>query len=284
MAEMFTAALRNLPTVESHFVSITSGENFSNVTNLTRVNMLARGVWRVSKSQLIGAIRAVLEQRRFKISPDPETGKPIEHAAVLIRELQSFREKITESGNTTWEARQGAHDDLILSACLPIFIGSQPFCHMRTHATVDESSYLRPRETIALDASRAEVEQLELAAIELERSGRNLHTEREAARQKRRDAEFDANLDSDELWDHGLPPRGGSTWLIIKADDAEVLDGNLSRCSIAADVFRDASGKAVQRRGGWLVESYGHVPFARRLIEANALGDVLSQFKSLEEV
>ena len=71
--------------------------------------------------------------------------------------------------------------------------------------------YLRPRETIALDASGAEVEQLELAAIELERSGRNLHTEREAARQKRRDAEFDANLDSDELWDHGLPPRGGST-------------------------------------------------------------------------
>ena len=54
VAEMFTAALRNLPTVESHFVSITSGENFSNVTNLTRVNMLARGVWRVSKSQLIG--------------------------------------------------------------------------------------------------------------------------------------------------------------------------------------------------------------------------------------
>jgi hypothetical protein len=165
VAEMFSAALKDHPSVELHTVSITSGESFSNVTNLTRVNLVARGVWRVSKSQLVGAIRVVLEQRRFKVSPDPDTGKPIEHAAVLIRELQAFREKITEAGNTTWSARQGAHDDLVLSACLPIFIAQQPFCTMDTAAP--SADWMRPREAVALD--------VETAALELERAADEEH-------------------------------------------------------------------------------------------------------------
>jgi hypothetical protein len=168
VAEMFTAALQNLPSVESHFVTITSGENFSNVTNLTRVNLVARGVWRVSKAQLIGSIRVVLEQRRFKVSPDPDTGKPIEHAAVLIRELQAFREKITEAGNTTWEARQGAHDDLILSACLPVFIGSQPWCHMRNPSAADDALRFKPHESTALDAEQAALELERIAEVKRE--------------------------------------------------------------------------------------------------------------------
>jgi hypothetical protein len=172
VAEMFSAALRNIPSVEMHTVSITSGENFSNVTNLSRVNLVARGVWRVSKAQLIGAIRVVLEQRRFKISPDPDTGKPIEHAAVLIRELQAFREKITEAGNTTWEARQGAHDDVILSACLPIFIGSQPWCHMRTISDLNETALqFKPRERAALDANSKDIEEQERYALALDGYG-----------------------------------------------------------------------------------------------------------------
>jgi hypothetical protein len=172
VAEMFSAALRNIPSVELFTVSITSGETFSDVTNLSRVNVVARGVWRVSKSQLIGAIRVVLEQRRFRISPDPDTGKPIEHAAVLIRELQSFREKITEAGNTTWEARQGAHDDLILAACLPIFIGSQPRCRMRTIGDHNETALrFKPRERAALDANSKDIEEQERYALALDGIG-----------------------------------------------------------------------------------------------------------------
>jgi hypothetical protein len=285
VTEMFTRALVDFPDVECHTISITAGEGASAVTNLTRANMVARGQWRVSKIQLIGAIREVLESRRFKVSKDPQTGKPIEFAEVLVKELTNFREKITESANLTYEARQGQHDDLVLATCLPIWLGSQRFCHMATYTTADGSSYLRPRETIAVDAARAEAEQLELAALELERSGRNLHLEREEARQKRREGEIEANLDSDEFWDHGgIPARTHSTYFIIAASDPEVLDGSLAGFGVAAEVFRDTSGKPVQRRGGFLVESFGHAPFARRLIESNALGEIVAAFERLEEV
>ena len=139
--------LVDFPEIESHAISITAGEAFTAVTNLARSNLVARGQWRVSKIQLIGAIRDVLESRRFKVSKDPATGKPIEFAEVLVRELQNFRERITESANMTYEARQGQHDDLVLATCLPVWLGSQRFCHMRTRAGGD---FLRPREAAAL--------------------------------------------------------------------------------------------------------------------------------------
>ena len=97
VTEMFTRALVDFPEVECHTISITAGESFSSVTPLVRSNMVARGQWRVSKIQLIAAIREVLETRRFKVSKDPVTRKPIEFAEVLVGELTNFREKITES-------------------------------------------------------------------------------------------------------------------------------------------------------------------------------------------
>ncbi len=140
VSEMFTRALVDFPDVECHTISITAGEGFSAVSTLARTNMVARGQWRVSKIQLIAAIRECLESRRFKVSIDPATGKPIEFAEVLVRELTNFREKITESANMTYEARQGQHDDLVLATCLPIWLGSQVFCHMRIAACTDLSS------------------------------------------------------------------------------------------------------------------------------------------------
>lgn len=178
VTEMFTRALVSFPEVECHTVSITAGEGFSAVTTLARTNMVARGQWRVSKIQLIAAIREVLENRRFKITPDPETGKPIEFAEVLIRELQNFRERITESANMTYEARQGQHDDLVLATCLPIWLGSQRFCHMNTTARPDEAPiWLRPRESTALD--------VEQTALELERvANEQRQKEQEADRRR----------------------------------------------------------------------------------------------------
>jgi hypothetical protein len=170
VVEMFTRALVDYPDVECHSISITAGEGFSLVTNLTRSNMVARGQWRVSKIQLIAAIREVLESRRFKVSKDPVTRKPIEFAEVLVRELTNFREKITESANMTYEARQGQHDDLVLATCLPIWLGSQRFCHMRTRDDDRErAEWMRPREATALDVEQVAIEQAELEAMKLER-------------------------------------------------------------------------------------------------------------------
>lgn len=169
VTEMFTRALVDFPDVECHTISITAGEGFSAVSTLARTNMVARGQWRVSKIQLIGAIRECLESRRFKVSKDPVTGKPLEFAEVLVRELTNFREKITESANMTYEARQGQHDDLVLATCLPIWLGSQVFCHMRTTAPSDQAAdWLRPRETTALDAEQVATEIAERVALALE--------------------------------------------------------------------------------------------------------------------
>jgi hypothetical protein len=170
VTEMFTRALVDFPDVECHTISITAGEGASAVTNLTRANMVARGQWRVSKIQLIGAIREVLESRRFKVSKDPITGKPIEFAEVLVKELTNFREKITESANLTYEARQGQHDDLVLATCLPIWLGSQPFCQMRTQSGLETPDYLRPRELASLDADHEATELAEQAALKREQA------------------------------------------------------------------------------------------------------------------
>ena len=142
-----------------------------------------------------------------------------------------------------------------------------------------------PRETTAIDAARVQLERQELEAIELERSGRNLETERQEARQKRRDREIEANLDSDLFWDHGGPPRRAhSSYFVIGTDDPEILGQRFADCGIACDLFRDSAGKPVSRHNGWLVECYGVPEFSTRLIEMNALGDVLKEFPNLEAV
>jgi hypothetical protein len=196
VTEMFTRALVSFPEVECHTVSITAGEGFSAVSTLARTNMVARGQWRVSKIQLIAAIREVLENRRFKITPDPETGKPIEFAEVLIRELTNFREKITESANMTYEARQGQHDDLVLATCLPIWLGSQRFCHMNTMTRADPTAdWMRPRE---IDAIKAEQ-----AALELEQKADNLrlvNLHKETWQAKKRSEEEYLRDPLDERW------------------------------------------------------------------------------------
>jgi hypothetical protein len=200
VTEMFTRALINFPEIECHTVSITAGEGFSAVTTLARSNMVARGQWRVSKIQLIAAIREVLENRRFKITPDPETGKPVEFAEVLIRELTNFRERITESANMTYEARQGTHDDLVLATCLPIWLGSQRFCHMNTAARPDQAAdWMRPCETTALDVEQAALE-LERVANEKQEQKRQIDSRKESWEAAERSEEEYARNPMDDHW------------------------------------------------------------------------------------
>ncbi|HKI19460.1 MAG TPA: hypothetical protein VKA15_16365, partial [Isosphaeraceae bacterium] len=106
-------------------------------------------------------------------SKEPD-GTPIELAEVLVRELTNFRERITESANMTYEARQGQHDDLVLATALPIWLGSQRFCQMVERVKEDSPGY-RSREAAALDAEDAwrleqqAVRELEQAALARER-------------------------------------------------------------------------------------------------------------------
>ena len=47
-------------------------------------------------------------------------------APVLLRELQNFRARFTQSGNATLNAREGAHDDLVLALALAVCGLSRP--------------------------------------------------------------------------------------------------------------------------------------------------------------
>lgn len=44
---------------------------------------------------------------------------------VMKREIQDFREKITPAGNVTYNAREGTHDDLLLSLAIAAYMGDQ---------------------------------------------------------------------------------------------------------------------------------------------------------------
>jgi len=76
--------------------------------------------WSVPKAELVSKLQALLHAGQLRIA----AGLP--DAAVLARELQDFRVRFTEAGNATFNAREGAHDDLVLALALAVFGLSRP--------------------------------------------------------------------------------------------------------------------------------------------------------------
>jgi hypothetical protein len=52
--------------------------------------------------------------------------KTLPHAATLKQELRDFRVRVSKSANEIYEAREGAHDDLLLSLCVGLFVAEHP--------------------------------------------------------------------------------------------------------------------------------------------------------------
>jgi hypothetical protein len=66
----------------------------------------------VPKMTLVSRLQALLHEGRLQIQ------KELPEAAELVRELQDFRVKYTESGHLTFNAREGKHDDLVLALAI----------------------------------------------------------------------------------------------------------------------------------------------------------------------
>ena len=66
----------------------------------------------VPKLTLISRLQALLHEGRLQIQKD------LPDAQALVRELQEFRVEFTAGGNLTFNARSGAHDDLVLALAL----------------------------------------------------------------------------------------------------------------------------------------------------------------------
>lgn len=76
--------------------------------------------WSVPKGELVSKLQALLHSGALRIAAS------LPDAPVLLRELQDFRVRFTESGNATFNAREGAHDDLVLALALAVFGLSRP--------------------------------------------------------------------------------------------------------------------------------------------------------------
>lgn len=64
--------------------------------------------WSVPKCDLIASINILREQKLLVLPRSEET-------AILLNEMAQFRMKYTKVGNQQFEARSGAHDDLVIA-------------------------------------------------------------------------------------------------------------------------------------------------------------------------
>lgn len=75
------------------------------------------GWYFVPKRDLVGVVQVLLQSERLRFAGAlPET-------ALLTSELQNFQIKVTAAANETFNAREGAHDDLVLALALAVWYG-----------------------------------------------------------------------------------------------------------------------------------------------------------------
>jgi hypothetical protein len=78
------------------------------------------GGLRVPKKELVGTLQVMLQSRRLQVA------RTLPDAAVLVKELENFRVKVTAARNETFESwREGQHDDLVLAVALAAWLGEQ---------------------------------------------------------------------------------------------------------------------------------------------------------------
>ncbi|GLR91327.1 hypothetical protein [Bradyrhizobium iriomotense] len=75
--------------------------------------------WHVPKGLLISNLEAHSHAGELRI------GVAVNDAAALKDELKDFKRKISEAGRTTYTARVGAHDDLVLSVAITLWMATQ---------------------------------------------------------------------------------------------------------------------------------------------------------------
>jgi hypothetical protein len=50
----------------------------------------------------------------------------LKNAGILKKELRDFRVKVSRSANETYSAREGQHDDILLSLAVALFVAEHP--------------------------------------------------------------------------------------------------------------------------------------------------------------
>lgn len=77
------------------------------------------GYFHVAKTILISCTNVLLQSQRIKFAAG------MFEVNTLVKELQNYRLKVTAAANETYNAREGAHDDLVLALALPCWFGER---------------------------------------------------------------------------------------------------------------------------------------------------------------
>jgi len=111
VVDMLTDAMAGRVTCSFVPITITGGHE---------VTQTERGQLRVPKKELVACLQVLLQTRRLKVA------QALPEAATLVRELETFRVKVTEAANETFGAwREGQHDDLVLAVALAAWMGER---------------------------------------------------------------------------------------------------------------------------------------------------------------
>ncbi len=76
--------------------------------------------WTVPKSVLISTLDARLHTAELRIAAE------LTEAGALAEELKEFRRKVSAAGRSSYEARVGKHDDLVLACAIALWVACQP--------------------------------------------------------------------------------------------------------------------------------------------------------------
>jgi hypothetical protein len=92
-------------------VLITSSEERATYSNWS---------WHVGKALMISNLDAIIHNQELKFAPG------LAEAQAMEMELKDFRRHVTNAGRSTWEARSGAHDDLVLAVGIAAWWATRP--------------------------------------------------------------------------------------------------------------------------------------------------------------
>lgn len=92
-----------------------------NAINITGGNdsRTIHGHFNVPKRELISNLSIALQTNELKIP------NGLKEAKTLLRELQNFQTKISDSGHDHYDAKVGEHDDLVLSVAMGVWLASR---------------------------------------------------------------------------------------------------------------------------------------------------------------
>jgi hypothetical protein len=78
------------------------------------------GGWHVPKKELVSVMQILLQSRRLQVA------RQLPMATVLVKELETFRVKVTASANETFESwRERDHDDLVLAVAMAAWVSER---------------------------------------------------------------------------------------------------------------------------------------------------------------